>query len=85
MKTRRFTLVAEGTSDRVLIPILRWMLLRHHFGFEWMGQSADLHELPKPPRTLPQKIATASELFPADVIFIHRDSDRESPIQRHHL
>jgi len=82
MKILRFTLVAEGTSDRVLIPILRWMLLRHHLNFEWMGQFADLHELPKPPRTLPQKIATASELFPADVIFIHRDSDREAPSNR---
>jgi hypothetical protein len=58
------------------------MLLRHHPGFEWMGQTADLHELPRPPRLLPQKIATASELFPADVIFIHRDSDRESPSNR---
>lgn len=82
MKTLRFTLVAEGSSDRVLIPILRWMLLRHHRNFEWIGQSADLQELPKPPRSLPQKIATASELFPADVIFIHRDSDREAPPNR---
>lgn len=82
MKILRFTLVAEGSSDRVLIPILRWMLLRHHLNFEWMGQFADLQELPKPPRTLPQKIATASELFPADVIFIHRDSDREPPANR---
>lgn len=82
MRTLRFTLLAEGTSDRVLIPILRWMLLRHHSGFEWIGQIADLHELPRPPRSLPQKIATASELFPADVIFIHRDSDRESPSNR---
>jgi hypothetical protein len=82
MTTLRFTLVAEGTSDRVLLPILRWMLLRHHPRFEWMGQSADLHELPRPPRLLPQKIVTASELFPADVIFIHRDSDREPPSNR---
>lgn len=82
MKILRFTLVAEGTSDRVLIPILRWMLLRHHPNFEWMGQTADLHELPKPPRTLPGKIATAADLFPADVIFIHRDSDRENPSAR---
>ncbi len=82
MKVLRFTLVAEGTSDRVLLPILRWMLLRHHQNFEWMGQFADLHELPKPPRILSQKIATASKLFPADVIFIHRDSDREEPSNR---
>lgn len=82
MKTLRFTLVAEGTSDRVLLPILRWMLLRHHSSFEWMGQIAELHELPKPPRTLQQKISTASHLFPTDVIFIHRDADRESSLDR---
>lgn len=82
MTTLRFTLVAEGTSDRVLVPILRWMLLRHHSNFEWMGQIAELHELPNPPRTLPEKIATASLLFPADVIFIHRDADRETAFGR---
>lgn len=82
MKILRFTLVAEGSSDRVLIPILRWMLLRHHPGFEWMGDIANLQDLPNPPRTLPQKIATASDLFPADVIFVHRDADRESPATR---
>lgn len=82
MTTLRFTLVAEGTSDRVLIPILRWMLLRHHSGFEWMGQLAELHELANPPRTLSQKIVIASHLFPADVIFIHRDADRASPLER---
>lgn len=82
MNTLRFTLVAEGTSDRVLIPILRWMLLRHHSEFEWVGQTANLHELPRPPRSLPQKIAAASELFPADILFIHRDSDREPPHTR---
>ena len=55
MKILRFTLVAEGPSDRVLIPILRWMLFRHHQHIEWMGQFADLRDLPKPPRTLPKK------------------------------
>ncbi len=82
MNTVRFTLVAEGSSDRVLIPILRWMLGSHHSDFEWIGQPANLHELPKPPRGLQEKIATAAELFPADVIFVHRDADRESPSKR---
>lgn len=82
MNTLRFTLVGEGTSDRVLIPILRWMLGIRHPDSEWIGQPANLHELPKPPRGLQGKIATASDLFPADVIFIHRDADRESPSKR---
>lgn len=82
MTTLRFTLLAEGTSDRVLIPILTWMLIKKHPGFDWIGQTADLQALPRPPRELPDKIATASELFPADVIFIHRDADREPPERR---
>jgi hypothetical protein len=82
MTTLRFTLVAEGSSDRVLIPILRWMLGSHHSDFQWIGQAANLQELPKPPRELGEKIAIASKLFPADVIFVHRDVDRESPSKR---
>ena len=82
MKTLRFTLIAEGSSDRVLVPILRWMLFKHHRNFEWIGERANLHDLPNPPRTLPQKIAIASQLFPADIIFIHRDSDRETHVNR---
>jgi hypothetical protein len=78
MKTLRFTLLAEGTSDRVLLPILRWMLLRHHKNIEWMGTMAELHALPNTPRMLPERIAATCELFPSDVLFIHRDSDREA-------
>ena len=82
MTTLRYTLVAEGTSDMVLLPILRWMLLRQHPEFEWMGQIAELQVLPNPPRGLARRIAAAGELFPADVIFIHRDADREPPANR---
>lgn len=82
MTTLRFTLLAEGTSDRVLIPILAWMLMKQHPGFAWIGQTADLQALPCPPRELPDKIAAAHEWFPADVIFIHRDADREPPERR---
>lgn len=82
MRTLRFTLLAEGTSDRVLLPILNWMLLRHHRDFQWIGAPANLQDLPKPPRTLAAKISATCDLFPADVIFIHRDADRDSPADR---
>ena len=82
MKILRFTLVAEGTSDRVLIPILRWMLLRHHPGFEWMGQIANLQDLPNPPRTLPQKIADAGSEFASDFF---AGSNREAEFRRRHF
>jgi Domain of unknown function (DUF4276) len=82
MRTLRFTLLAEGTSDRVLLPILSWMLLRHHRDFQWIGVSANLRDLPSPPRTLAEKITATCDLFPADVIFIHRDADRHQPSDR---
>lgn len=82
MRTLRFTLLAEGSSDRVLLPILSWMLLRHHRDFQWIGVPANLRDLPSPPRALAEKITATCELFPADVIFIHRDADRHQPSDR---
>jgi hypothetical protein len=82
MTTLSFTLVSEGSSDRVLIPILRWMLFRHHREYAWTGQQANLQDLIQPPRDLADKIRTASTLFPADVIFVHRDADNETPSKR---
>jgi len=82
MKTLRFTLLAEGSSDRVLIPILRWMLLHHHGSFDWIGQPAELHALSRPPKGLPKRISVANEYFPSDILFIHRDADRDSVEKR---
>lgn len=82
MTTLRFTLLAEGSSDRVLIPIIRWMLLHHHGSFDWIGQSAELHALPQPPKEFPERISVTNQYFPSDVLFIHRDADKESVKKR---
>lgn len=79
MSMLRFTLLAEGSSDRALVPILRWMLGQHHGSYEWMGQTANRQELPRPPQGLADRILAAADFFPADVLFVHRDADRESP------
>lgn len=72
----RYTLVTDGSSDRTLIPIINWSL--HDVGFfeaiepNW----ADLRRLPPSRRTdLRTRILTAIELFPCDLIFIHRDAE----------
>jgi hypothetical protein len=44
----RFTLTTDGTSDRVLVPILNWMIeqtIHVPIGVEW----ADPHTLPAGP------------------------------------
>ncbi|MDZ4767015.1 MAG: DUF4276 family protein [Chloroflexota bacterium] len=71
------TLIADGSSDIVLLPILRWLFHQHSdhpARFEW----ADLRTRVEPPSTLDQRIVVALMLRPCEVLFIHRDAERES-------
>ena len=73
-RSPRYTLVSEGPSDRSLIFIIDWLLLQHSpevFQSQW----GDLGQLRKRPRNLNEKIACALDLYPADLIFVHRDAD----------
>ena len=80
MRELRFTLVADGSSDRALLPIFIW-LLREHFGrIPIQPEFADLRRLPNPPRELFERIAKSVELYPCDLLFVHRDAERE-PIE----
>lgn len=77
MISLRFTLVSDGASDRALLPVLSW-LLRQHTRCGLQPQWADLRILRKPPRNLEERIKTALELYPCDLLFVHRDAERES-------
>jgi len=46
---------------------------------EW----ADLRRLPRPPQTLGERISTAINLYPCDLLFIHRDAEGEDPTIRY--
>lgn len=78
----RFTLLGEGSSDQALLPILRWLLVEHLPEVALESAWADLGRLARPPRTLGERIARTLELFPCDLLFVHRDADRESPATR---
>ena len=81
MQILRFTLVADGSSDQALLPILVW-LLREHFGrIPIQPDFADLRRLQSPPRELFERIAKGIELYPCDLLFVHRDAERE-PIEK---
>ncbi|OGT88957.1 MAG: hypothetical protein A2286_10435 [Gammaproteobacteria bacterium RIFOXYA12_FULL_61_12] len=82
MNRLRFTLVTEGSSDRVLLPILRWLLSQHNEDLPIDGEWADLARLPSPPRSLAEKIAKGIQLYPCDLLFVHRDADRMTREQR---
>ena len=80
----RFTLVADGPSDRALIPILQWLLQSNLGPIPLESKFADLRELrqlPEPPRSFSVRIALSAELFPCDMLFIHRDAENQ-PLEK---
>lgn len=73
----RYTLLAEGTSDRALLPHLTWLLRQRLPEYAIQAEFAELGRLPRQPRGLVERINATLELFPCDLLFIHRDADRE--------
>lgn len=73
------TLLADGTSDRVLLPILRWLLDQH------CSAATELHfaeHLPSNPATLTERINAALDYYPCHLLFVHRDAEGEDPFFR---
>ena len=69
----RVTLIADGSSDRVLTRIVEWVLREAQF--VPTVQFATKGILPRHPDTLRKYADLAVELYPADVLFVHRDSE----------
>lgn len=70
------TVLTDGAGDTVLLPILRWLigqLTEKPVEFQW----ADLRILPQPPRSLRDRILKSVQLYPCDILFVHRDAERD--------
>ena len=77
MKILTATLIADGTSDRTLIPILQFLLdewspLPHRLLF-----AEGIHNVP-----LVRKLDLALRLYPCDLLFVHRDAETSPPDSR---
>ncbi|MBI2925325.1 MAG: DUF4276 family protein [Verrucomicrobia bacterium] len=77
MKSLRFTLVADGPTDAVLIHPLRWLLVANGVRLPIEPQWPDLRALPSPPAGLESRIRAALDLAPCELLFVHRDAERE--------
>jgi hypothetical protein len=77
MKELRYTLLTDGSADRALTPILTWLLKKKA---EWAIQEswADLRRLSRPPKKLHERILRSLELYPCDLLFVHRDAENAS-------
>lgn len=78
MRELRYTLVSDGSSDRALIPILNWLLRQYATGCVIQPEWADLRRLPRPIRNLTERIRTSLDLYPCDLLFVHRDAENIS-------
>jgi hypothetical protein len=72
----RYTLLTDGSADVVLLSHITW-LLQQHFPHPIQAAWADLRRVPRPPRRLADRMAMAIDLYPCDLLIIHRDAEKE--------
>jgi hypothetical protein len=78
----QYTLLTDGPADKALIPILTWLLHQHLPNCAVQASWADLGRVPKLPKTLHEKIQISVRLYPCNLIFVHRDAERLSLLDR---
>ncbi|HEY9694339.1 MAG TPA: hypothetical protein V6D15_19220 [Oculatellaceae cyanobacterium] len=77
MKELCYTLVSDGSSDKALLSVLTWLLQINLINCAIQPSWADFRHLPNRPKTLPCKIKAALELAPCNLLFVHRDAEKE--------
>ncbi len=83
MDELRYTLVADGSSDAALLPILDWLLIENGVRCPIQPAWADLEALPIPARPkFSDKIRISLDYYSCDLLFVHRDADKETRKKR---
>lgn len=82
MTNLRYTLLSDGSSDRALLPLLTWSLGEQGITTPIDPAWANLGVLRNPPVKLPEKIRAVMDLYPCELLFIHRDCEAETVADR---
>lgn len=79
----RFTLLGDGSSDEALNRHIEW-LIRENVTMDVAVDShwADLRAVKPRPEGLRARIERTLDLYPSDLLFVHRDAEKESPEKR---
>lgn len=76
----KYALAADGPSDKVLISIINWSL--GQFGVQSIDANwVDFGRIPKQP-DLRGRLRAALDLYSCDLLFVHRDAEKQSPSLR---
>jgi len=73
----KFTLIADGTSDKALVNIIKWLLDDLYPEVPNKINFADFKYLKKPPlkKDIVSQINTARKYYPFDILIYHRDAE----------
>jgi hypothetical protein len=83
MNELTFTVVTDGSSDVVLLPILTWLLRTNGIAMALQAIWADTRLANLPRRaTLADRLRVALDLYPCDLLFVHRDAELEPRARR---
>jgi len=77
MNQLRYTLISDGSSDRMLLPVLDWLLMQHSEEV-FVPQWADLARLPRPPKGLRERLQVGLNQYPCELLFVHRDAEEKT-------
>lgn len=73
----QFTLFADGSTDRALLPLLRWLIRETHrpdtIAHEFLSRPQFRADL-----SFAQRLHTALDIAPCDILFIHRDAEKQA-------
>jgi hypothetical protein len=75
MKELKYTLIADGSSDMILLKIIKWSLDDLYPKLSNEGSFADFRKMHDPPKRLVEKVRTAKLYYPFDILFVHRDAE----------
>jgi hypothetical protein len=78
----KITLLCDGSSDRVIIPIAEKLFDQHcRVGYEFEYAK----NLPVNSKTLKQRIQASLQYYPCDLLIIHRDAEGQAALRRQEI
>lgn len=83
MSVLTYTLLGDGSSDEAFLRHIAWLLEQHlSLDIITRPQWADLKRLQPKPSGLAERIEATVSLYPCNLLFVHRDAERDTPEKR---
>ena len=77
MSALTYTLLADGGSDKVLMEVINWAIRRREIRIEKQNW-ADFQMVRAKVHGLSHRLKLALDLYPCDLLFVHRDAEAAS-------